>query len=171
MWRSCVFLMLIIASVSLLAEKVVLSDATSVAINYFRQNVVPWQIKKGIVFDYDKAINLDSIKFEVDSLVDDQNVPVTYIFNFKPEGWMWVGATTSNDPVPTHSEEGCYSVKRHYDNIKKNISVNIYLDIFEAMKKRRQIEPDSDLKEQWNHYKIVPKEFEVQKNVVQGGIK
>ena len=146
------------------SNKLTQQEIRNVAINFYRENYVPWQIKKGIVTDYEKAIKVENIEFEVDSLVDESNTTIVYIFNFKPTGWMWVGATTSNDPVPTHSEECNYSVKSFYEKKKNPPLVNIDLGIFESIKRRRNINPTIELKQQWEKYKVDPKEFEVKKN-------
>lgn len=157
----CIILFVFMAT--LFAERVSLNDATNVAINFYRENLVPLQIKKGLIDDYDESIKFEKVKFEIDSLVDEEEITIVYIFNFKPTGSMWVGASTYNDPVPTCSEEGYYSVKKFYENKEKKIPVNIFLGSFEALKKQRDINPSSEIIEKWKKYNINPNKFEVKK--------
>jgi len=163
MKKSMLIVISIVAFTSLFAEKVGINDATNVAINFYRQNVVPWQVQKGIISDYEKAIKVENVKFEVDSLVVDSLV-LYYYFNFKPKGVIQVSAVNSMEPVPGHSEEGFVDVKAILKH-KNDPGVIPVLDgeILRAQKAYNKL-PEIEIIKQWDFYKISPEKFEVKKN-------
>jgi len=163
--RNICFVMLLVFIATLFADRVSLNDATNVAINLYRESFASLQLKKGIIDDLDEATKLENIELEIDSLVDEQNVPVYYIVNFKPQGWMWVGATTSNDLFSFCSEEGYYSTKKFYENMDKKLPINIDLNSFIAAKKQRNTPPSVEFTEKWEKYRVNPKEFDIKKKL------
>ena len=91
-------------STILFAEKVSFKEIENVAINYYRQNIAYNQFVNGIITDYEKAINPDSIDFDLDSLVF-KNLTVSYIFNINPTGYIQVRAVNALPPIASWSEK------------------------------------------------------------------
>lgn len=152
------------------AERVSLNDATNVAINYYRDRVVPIQVKRGYIPDYESAINLDSIKFTVDSLVSD-SFTYTYCFNFLPTGMIKVKTYTNLPPVGQWAERGKFNMQRvielkglrdserYYDKLEIQV-----LDAQERMYYLyRDKIPTIKAIEDWNKYKVAPEEYQIQK--------
>lgn len=164
MKKCLLFVILIAAFTSLFADKVGINDATNVAINFYRQNVAISQYEKGIIEDYEKAIALENIKFEVDSLIID-NLTVSYYFNFKPKGVINVCATNAFDPVAMWSEEGSVNVKHAFTHRNDpGVISTVRFDKENYIYKNYFTQPNQETLEKWNLYKISPEKFIVKKN-------
>ncbi|MDX9695508.1 MAG: hypothetical protein RBT49_06920 [Bacteroidales bacterium] len=144
--------------------KVSFQNVRNVAINYYRQNTAPNQYHKGIISDYNEAIRLKNIKYEVDSLVI-ENKTVCYYFNFKPKGTIEVNAVYSIEPVSGWSEEGNINIKQAY--LHRNDPGVISLIQFDTSNRRYQKYndlPTYEIMLKWNEYQVDPKIFKLENN-------
>jgi hypothetical protein len=146
-----------------IAEKVSLHEATNAAINYFRGNVVPDQINSGLLTDFQKATNLDNLKFEIDSLVID-NLMVCYYFNFDPIGCVEIHAKNAreiNGYTDCHAfitKDNAFLTKVKNDStINFPIKTSIYNGDYEIYYNK----PIERFIIEWNMYKIEPKVFKL----------
>jgi hypothetical protein len=141
----------------LFAEKVSLNEIENVAINYYRQNVVPKQIKEGIINDYNNAVNLVSIEFEIDSLVVD-GLTLSYYFNYKPIGYIAVNAVNSVVPVPRCCPKDHIDIQKLY---KDKDDPGFRFDKNNYVYKEYYNKPTKETLKKWNKYKVDPKDFKI----------
>lgn len=138
-----------------IAERISLHEATNAAINYYRGNLVPDQINSGILTDFQKATNLDSIKFEIDSLVI-EDLMVSYYFNFFPIGCVKIHAKNAIE-IYGYADRHAFITKVNKDSSIQSITIDQhkynydYQDYYDN--------PNERFIKEWERYKIDPNDF------------
>jgi hypothetical protein len=153
--------LLLVLTISLFAEKVSFKEIENVAINYYRERIAKVQYKQNIIKDFEKVLNPDSIKYELDSLVID-SLTVSYFFNFKPTGFMEIYTTNSLEPVPWWELKGSFNTKMAY--AQRNDSQIVSSHRFDKTNPsyiKYYDKPSKKSAEMWNKFKIDPKEFKI----------